>query len=182
MGNSSGVAWTTSRSSCACTSSPPSVGCPRAGARGGGSRRSPTCVRIFLIGAGWVMTMMRWISQAESGSIPGHTSTAEIASSLQSGSHRRTAEDVSLGPHRYERPRGVLEHPDARLADGLRGGVRRKSARAVRPRTSGTPVVRLRPEVGRGGWDIVPTVQLRLGGRRASAGERSRPESRDGLP
>ncbi len=42
----------TSRSSCTSTSSPQSVGGPRAGDTGGGSSGSPRCVRIFRIGPG----------------------------------------------------------------------------------------------------------------------------------
>ena len=44
------------RSSCDCTSSPQSVGGPRAGESGGGSGGSPRCVRIFRIGTGLGVT------------------------------------------------------------------------------------------------------------------------------
>ena len=51
-GSSLGDAWKTSRSSETCTSSPQSVGGPRAGEIGGCSSSSPRCVRIFRIGPG----------------------------------------------------------------------------------------------------------------------------------
>ena len=51
-GSSSIRPWKMSRSSCTCTSSPQSVGGPRAGETGGGSSGSPRCVRIFRIGPG----------------------------------------------------------------------------------------------------------------------------------
>ena len=54
-GSSSGDAWKMSRSSWTCTSSPQSVGGPRAGDTGGGSGGSPRWVRIFRIGPGSVM-------------------------------------------------------------------------------------------------------------------------------
>ena len=51
-GSSSVRPWKMSRSSCTCTSSPQSVGGPRAEETGGGSSGSPRCVRIFRIGPG----------------------------------------------------------------------------------------------------------------------------------
>jgi hypothetical protein len=45
-----------------CTSSPQSVGGPRAGETGGGSSGSPRCVRIFRIGPGSVMNAMSRMS------------------------------------------------------------------------------------------------------------------------
>jgi hypothetical protein len=51
-GSSSGAAWKNARSSCVCTSSPQSVGGPRAGDTGGGSSGSPRASRIFRIGPG----------------------------------------------------------------------------------------------------------------------------------
>ena len=67
-GNSSGDAWETSRSSWAWTSSPQSVGGPRAGETRGDSSGSPRCVRIFRMGPGSVMNAMSRMSSPH----PGH--------------------------------------------------------------------------------------------------------------
>jgi hypothetical protein len=73
-GSSSGAAWKMSRSSWICTSSPQSVGGPRAGDTGGGSSGSPRWVRIFRIGPGSVTKAISRMSQAESGWTRAETS------------------------------------------------------------------------------------------------------------
>jgi hypothetical protein len=71
-GSSSGDDWKIARSSWICTSSPQSVGGPRAGEMGGGSRGSSIASRIFLIGAGSVMKAMRRMSPPQAGHSSGN--------------------------------------------------------------------------------------------------------------
>ena len=76
-GNSPGDAWKpseTSRSSWTWTSAPQSVGGPRAGAMGGGSSRSPRCMRIFRIGPGSVMNAISRMSPPQVGHASGNSS------------------------------------------------------------------------------------------------------------
>ncbi len=65
--------WKMSRSSCTCTSSPQSVGGPRAGETGGGSSGSPRCVRIFRMGPGSVMKAISRMSPAHAGHSSGNS-------------------------------------------------------------------------------------------------------------
>jgi len=98
----------------------------------------------------------------------------------QPKAERPTTDDVSLGPRRCERPRRVRERPDTFVAVALWGGGRGEADVAVAPRAL-QPFGPGRKWVGEG-RDIFPTVELRPGARRALAGQRSRPESRDGPP
>ena len=82
-GSSSGEAWKIARSSCTCTSSPHSVGGPRAGASGGGSSGSPKCVRIFRIGPGSVMKEISRMSPPHIGHSSGNSSPTRAISFAQ---------------------------------------------------------------------------------------------------
>ena len=82
-GRSSGEAWKTARSSWTCTSSPQSVGGPRAGDTGGGSNGSPRCVRIFRIGPGSVMKAMSRMSPPHAGHASGNSSPTRAISFAQ---------------------------------------------------------------------------------------------------
>jgi hypothetical protein len=54
----------------------------------------------------------------------GQKSSGELCPpSTHTGSDRRVAVDVSLGPHRCQRPQGVGERPEALVGGGLCGGV-----------------------------------------------------------
>jgi hypothetical protein len=66
-----------------CTSSPQSVGGPRAGEIGGGSSGSPKCVRIFRIGPGSVMKAMSRMSPPHAGHWSGNSSPTRAISVAQ---------------------------------------------------------------------------------------------------
>ena len=65
------------------TSSPQSVGGPRAGERGGGSSGSPKCVRIFRIGPGSVMNAISRMSPPHAGHASGNSSPTRAISFAQ---------------------------------------------------------------------------------------------------
>jgi len=79
-GRTAGDSCASIPSPCDCTRSPESTGGPRAGATGGGSSGSPTCVRIFRIVSGWVMKLIRRMSPPQFGHASGNSSPTRASS------------------------------------------------------------------------------------------------------
>ena len=83
MGRSSGDDCSNSPSPWDCTSSPQSIGGPRAADTCGGSSGSPRCVRIFRIGSGSVMKLISRISPPQLGHASGNASPTRDSSLAQ---------------------------------------------------------------------------------------------------
>ena len=153
-GRSSGEAWKTAQSSWTCTSSPQSVGGPRAGDTGGGSSGSSRCVRIFRIGPG---------SRTGSPQQPEVAKSAKARDGFALGKQsERDQPDVTAA--RWARKRKLLPYPRHELGPrNPRRVVRAGLSMRVTTASCGATVVRM--SAGRGVLPLadIPDCQRRDG-------------------
>ncbi len=132
-GSSSWEAWTMSRSPWTCTSSPQSVGGPRAGETGGGSTGSPMWARMLRIGPGSVMKAVRRMSPPQASRRCRSPAPSRVAAEDGSAQTRR---DTGAGVFAAA-ARGPRADSKTRAARGSAGG--RSRPRAVSLSRGATP-------------------------------------------